>query len=411
MKDLEYYNKLIEGVVVHVNELITEQTPPSKREDFNDEEKTDEELIQDIIDASNANDKEDVDVKQLFDDLEEGEFRKAFGVEEKDIDEWFRDHPNVNYVIEGGKQSGKSISQVTYNSIRTYRAQAQARKFASQNTLQKLKKKQGTKGYCHCLKLVRTFVDKDTPNHEERVCPKELGRGPLGITQRGKCKENFETSFNSEIATLNTYDRDIQQKHYDDCLEKYGGRGGTGKKLWSFKERKEVDDRQQCKKWDKNIKSTVEEIMSKLTSMASQWFVTTEDFKKKMTTEGDTVASKLIVWDKITIKFDEDVFDPNAATPPPPKCPTSGAMSAGCLANSEKIEDKEYEFTPLSASPYSKGNTVMMAHGNYRMLMTFKNGTRSEPNSGSLTFYTKSTADKAESPKVKWKGTIKRLEK
>ena len=405
MKDLEYYNKLIEGVVVHVNELITEQ---SEREDFNDEEKTDEELIQDIIDASNANDKEDVDVKQLFDDLEEGEFRKAFGVEEKDIDKWFRDHPNVNYVIEGGKQSGKSISQVTYNSIRTYRAQAQARQFASQNTLKKLKKKAGTKGYCHCLKLVRTFVDKDTPGHEESVCPKEIA---LGITQRKMCKKKFEESFKDELLSLNSYDREIQEEHYKDCLTKYGGRNGLGSKLWSFKERKEVDDRQQCKKWDKNIKSTVEDILSKLTSMASQWFVTTEDFKKKMTTEGDTVASKLIVWDKITIKFDEDVFDPNAATPPPPKCPTSGAMSAGCLANSEKIEDKEYEFTPLSASPYSKGNTVMMAHGNYRMLMTFKNAKRLSPNSGSLTFYTKSTADKAESPKVKWKGQIKRLEK
>ena len=235
MKDLEYFNRLIEDVVVHVDGLILEQSvrTPLKNE------KTDEELIQDIINASERNTEEDVDVQQLFDDLEEGEFRKAFGVEEEDIDKWFRDHPNVSYVIEGGKQAGKSISKTTYTSIRTFRAQAQARKFASQNTLKKLQKKEGTKGYCHCLKLVRTFIDMDDPSDETTKCPNKIS-----------CKSNFEDSFNSEIETLNSYDKEIQQKHYDDCLDKYGGGIGPakGKKLWSLNYRQKVDERQQCKK-------------------------------------------------------------------------------------------------------------------------------------------------------------------
>ena len=390
MKDLEYFNRLIEDVVVHVDGLILEQSLRTPLEN----EKTDEELIQDIIDASERNTDEDVDVQQIFDDLEDGNFRKAFGVEEKDIDKWFRENPTADYVIEGGKQAGKTISKTTYTSIRTFRAQAQARRFASQNTLKKLKKKEGTKSYCHCLKLVRTFIDMDDAADEPAKCPNKVS-----------CKSNFEDAFESEIDALNSYDKEIQQKHYDDCLDKY-----DGKKLWSLKYREDVDERQQCKKWDKNIKNTISDIMSKLTSMASQWFVTTQDFKKKMTSEGDSIASKLIVYDSIVIKFDEDVFNPPVtSTPPPPNCPSSGF--ADCVANSEQLEAREYTFEPLSASPYSKGNTVMMAHGDFRMLMTFKNGTRSAPNSGSLTFYTKSTATEAVSPKVKWKGTITRLER
>tara|TARA_B100001287_G_scaffold276776_1_gene289368 strand:+ start:2046 stop:3245 length:1200 start_codon:yes stop_codon:yes gene_type:complete len=397
MKDLEYFNRLIEDVVVHVDGLIVEQ---SEKEDY-EQEKTDAELIQDIIDASESNPNEDVDVQQLFDDLEEGEFRKAFGVEEADIDRWFREHPNVDYVIEGGKQVGKTISKTTYTAIRTFRAQAQARKFASQNTLKKLISKEGTKSYCHCLKLVRTFIDMDDPSDEATKCPE---------INRAMCRSNFETSFNAEIATLNSYDREIQEKHYDDCLEKYGGFRNIGKKLWSLNYRQQVDKNQQCKKWDKNIKQTVSDIMSKLTSMASEWFVTTQDFKKKMSTEGDSIAAKLIVFDKIRIKFDDDVFDPNNSSPPPPACPSGGSTFPNCVPNSEKLDAGEYTFEPLSASPFSKGNTVMFAHGSYRMLMTFKNSTRLAPNSGSLTFYTKSTATSAESPKVKWKGTITRMD-
>ena len=141
MKDLEYFNRLIEDVVVHVDGLIVEQ---SEKEDY-EQEKTDAELIQDIVDASKKNPNEDVDVQQLFDDLEEGEFRKAFGVEQADIDKWFRENPTADYVIEGGKQAGKTISKTTYTAIRTYRAQAQARGVVSQNTLKKLTKKEGTK--------------------------------------------------------------------------------------------------------------------------------------------------------------------------------------------------------------------------------------------------------------------------
>lgn len=406
MKNIDYFNKLINELVVHVEDLIMEAPPSSgsttlnRKKNLSDAELrsasvTDEDKLAEIIRRQEKDGTPNqIDVREIYGDISDGKWPNDFP-SEQELDKWFQENTGQNYTIKDGKHAGKVLTSGVYNSIRLTRG---LQSLKSRSLKRKKSEQKGHASICGCIGLVRLFVDKNDFSNEESDCS--------SIRQ---CRNKFLPQWKAKFKDNKNLTKSEKKKHkdyLDECEELYG------RTIYDIDKRKlythsdpSVPNTPYCQQWDEEIKISFQDLHNDLASKLGEFFRTkNKSALQKKAKQGD-VAAEIIMFKKITIKygnspnFDSSSYSGNAQFP-------------NCTRDSEDIaQNATITYEIMSASPHNGGNVVVLkSPGGKYIKMNFKTADRNVQQNGSLVYVVSDGDITAVCPGVNWVGEITRLE-
>jgi len=400
MSSIEYINKIINEVIVEVDNLIVEQSNrhiSGYTTLLKDPNATDEEKIQKIIDAQDQtiSQSERIDIDDIYDDLSSGRWPKDFP-SEAELEKHFQDETNTTYTIQDGKNKGKKITAGGYQAMRAYRG---TKSIKSRVASGQKKKGKGHASVCYCVGFARQFSPDRAA--EDVKCP------PKPNNDKRACKKQWLSDLDTWRNSQNEYTKKIADEYEQDCLSRYENEmfDRETRDLYVYAD-SNVPNTPYCANWDEEIKSNLSGIESGLSSLLSKYFRVKNAKNLQVKAQNGSVADKLIMYKEIEIKFDPHPKDYKKGGDP--DATNTAAPFDDCESHFLAIKKGDSKtFEVISASSLNKGKTVFLKKGNKYLLMTFGSAERDVPQAGSIKF-----CDDQGTPKckqIKWQGKIVRL--
>jgi len=397
MKNFKYYNNIINEVVVHVDNLLNEQSPDDLRDKYDEISDTnisDEDRVQAIIDMQDdtyASNPKNIDIKELFDSTKNGEWPEGFPTPDE-LEKEFKNKSSLE--IEEGPFKGMTLTAGVYDAIRVSRGIKSIR-----TKTNPLKKKKGHASICYCINFARKYTGapSGSPTDDAAACPSYR-----------KCYKSFRQGVKAELSRVNEFEAKLINEYRDDCLK----RADYREAMFDFNVRKDytysdstVPGSPYCAQWDKEVIPAGENLVSSLTSLLSKFFRIKNRNSLAKTAETGSVADKIVVNSKIEISFTRpsDFVSPGGSrNDAPPTFPD-------CVDKSFDITNTTIEFKVESASPFNGGKTVMLSKGRKYLLMTFSSAERGVDQNGSIKFVKSLADNEGMCPSIGWNGKITKL--
>lgn len=365
MKNIDYINKIFQEINNQVNIILNEQGGLNRSTDITvgDKTKYDEEKeIDDIINKDKTSENNKEKLRDLRDDILNGDFEKVIPEEERKMmeDAYDTTKDAMKYTIKKGKYVGTIITGTYYEYLRIKRGVSSV---ISRRKTPEIFQAEST-DLCNCINLVSRYInDTDDSTTKDTKCSPNWTM----------CKKKFETEFYQEInSSLGKEEAKRANDYYKLCLSHH-----KKKFLFNWRDRESI--KPDCDDWNKNTKSIIDAAVSSLVSLMSQWFyIKNKDELQEKSKNSNTIAGQIMAYQEVELKFKSGVDVGN----------DSG--HSDCDNYQFRINSGDTKkFKIISGSSLSKGKTVELSideAGTKYLLLTFNTLDRGTQQSSNLVF-------------------------